>query len=198
VQGLTREQLGFLGGLRALRALTVSGTPRDGWEALRPHSGVHELSVTSERDDWLADLAGWTSLRSLYADIAGRDVPEILHAVSGSPGIESLSLALRSLTELVPAAPLPRIRNLELHGLIEYGHVFQLRRVFPGLRTLFLSFDALSGVPLPLNLSELGELPGLAVTLAGPALDGVRIVGADALGPRLTLATVARPVPRGM
>jgi hypothetical protein len=198
VQGLTREELGFLGRLRGLRALTLSGTPRDGWEALRPHSGVHELSVTSERDDWLADLDRWTSLRSLYADIAGRDVPEILRAVSGSPGIEGLSLVLRSLTELVPAAPLPRIRNLKLHGLIEYGHIFQLRRVFPGLRTLCLSFDALSGVPLPLNLSELRELPGLAVTLAGPTLDGVRIVGADALGPRLTLATVGPPVPRGM
>ncbi|MGW1780306.1 NACHT domain-containing protein [Streptomyces sp. NPDC002143] len=191
VQGFSQEQLGLLAGMRELRGLALSGVPREGWAAIRPHSGVRELSVTSEHDEWLADLDGWASLRRLHADIAGRDVPEIVRAVSRSPKVEDLALVIRSLQELLPAAPLPQIRNLELSGLIEYGHMSQLRRVFPGLSRLYLAFDPYSRAPQSLDLTPLLDIPDLVVNLVGISREGARIAGAKEFGPRLVISAIS-------
>ncbi|MGI5375155.1 NACHT domain-containing protein [Streptomyces sp. CA-251387] len=192
VRGFSQEQLRFLHELRGLRRLSLTGDPRDGWAAIRPHTGVRELRVTSERDEWLLDLDRWASLRRLDANIGGRDVPEIVHGVSRAPEIEELALVIRSFQELVSAVPLPQIRRLRLLGLIEYSHVSQVRRTFPGVSELALSFDPPSGVPQPLDLRSLLELPGLAVTLMGAVPEEPLILGAEEFGTRLTIEAATR------
>ncbi|WLW58636.1 serine protease [Streptomyces sp. YU58] len=157
---LTCEQLGPLKGLTKLRSLELNGTPLDGWSGLTPLPGVSRLKIVAGDLGWLARLGEWT-------------------------GLEELVISRGNVQFAAHCEPVPRIRSLDLPYLPNRTDIAQVRRVFPGLKSLALFCAASPQGGGTLDLTPLLDLPGLRVRLDGSGRDGLRIVRAEEFGDRL-------------
>ncbi|NUP19908.1 MAG: NACHT domain-containing protein [Streptomyces sp.] len=154
---------------------------------LRRRKNLRALSVQHcpalESCEWLKDLESWTNLERLtfYGDQVS--TLKILEVASGSPRLAQLNLPAESLHGLTELEPLFQVRELRFSWLQDYADMAQLRRVFPNLTVLMLELgpDAVA----PLDLTDLRNLPGLQVTIAGRVRTRPRVLGADAFGARL-------------
>ncbi|MCD7439636.1 NACHT domain-containing protein [Streptomyces lincolnensis] len=160
-ESLTCERLRALEGLPELRSLELVGTPLDGWSALPPLPGVSSLKIADGGLRWFAPLGEWT-------------------------GLEELDIYEATMPSLARCEPLPRIRSLDFPYVPDTTDIAQVRRVFPGLKSLALVCLVSRQGRETLDLTPLLDLPGLRVTLHGPGGVGLRIVGAEEFGDRLT------------
>ncbi|QOV38570.1 NACHT domain-containing protein [Streptomyces ferrugineus] len=138
-----------------------------------------------DNDEWSELLDGWTTLEGLrfYGD--EESTRKMLRAAALAPRLKRLDLVMNSLDSLTELAPLPAVREVQLCSLRDHRRMAQVSLVFPRLETLALEFagDAVA----PLDLTHLRNLHGLRqVLISGTVTSRPRIVGADAIGARLT------------
>jgi hypothetical protein len=186
VASLRAEQFEQLRGVPGLRSLDLTGTPLDGWSGLVAHPGVRRLTVRSDDAGWLTGLAGWGSLESLCAAGNTQYVPEVLRAVSGVPHVSRLEMRITALDGLAAGRPVPQLRSVSLSQVQEPTDMAQVCRVFPNLEALELQLHSVVRHDAPLDLTPLLDRPGLRVTLTGSSRAGVRVVGAELFGDRLS------------
>lgn len=186
VAGLIGEQLQPLAGISSLRTLRLVGDPSDGWAALEAHPGVRRLSMDAASTEWLARLHTWANLEELDVDCQSCGVTEVLEAVSRAPQVSRLTLWVDSLSRLRAAASLPCVRRLELLRVEDHMGLAQLPDLFPGLEELQLRVIPTREVIDVIDLTPLLDLPDLRVELGGVVREGLRILGEEALGDRLS------------
>jgi hypothetical protein len=180
LQPLPADALDHVRAVPGLRGLTLTAPHLTTVASIPAHPTVTRLELPGQRLLDTTGLEAWQSLTDITLPCP-LSPTRFWDCIRDADRISHVETSVRSLSDLRHVRPLPRVTNLRLTGIGDWGDVGVLPSIFPALSRLSLGFQT-EKRDEELDLRELHTLPDLQVTLTGAR--PVRVLGGEPVGVR--------------